>query len=360
MRIKTGRSASSSLRIVIVLGFLIGAGGAGELSAQQWALSYFRGLQSLKNKQWDQAIRQLSNTINAHPASESEVHFRAWQPFDYYPYLYRGIAYYQNGDRVNAGADLKHEQELGEVNRGTRDTKAAGLLKEFLPLMNEQKRAAPFVEGMRLFNEKDYRGAIQKFGQVPATSPRYDEAKNFIALAQEEIRKLDRSAAASTQAEKARRLAAVKPSPPAADTSNRTALRNAVDLYNAGKFREAKRRLEELRIKGITSPESERYMSEIAATEEKTLMGVTAYCEGDYAMAAGQLAQCARSQSDNPHIFAYLAYSCAANYLVTGQKDTSLARQARDAYRRLQSLSPSYAPDMRYVSPGIVAFLKGE
>ncbi len=174
------------------------------------------------------------------------------------------------------------------------------------------------------------------------------------------MRKLDRSAVAAAQAQKARRPAAAKPSPPAVDTSSQTILQEAVDLYNAGKFRSAKRKLEELKIRGITSTESERCLSEIASTEEITLMGVTAYLEGDYAMAAGQLAQCARSQSDNPHIFAYLAYSCAANYLVTGEKDTSLVRQARDAYRRLQSLAPSYAPDMRYVSPGIIAFLKGE
>ncbi len=360
MSIRIGRSALSFMRIAATLVLVIIAGGSCRLSAQPWALSYFRGLQSLKNKQWDQAIQQLSNAINAHPASESEVHFRAWQPFDYYPYLYRGVAYYQNGDHTNAGTDLRHEQELGEISRGTRDTKAVGLLKEFLPLVNDKKHPAPFVEGMHLFNEKDYRGAIQKFGQVPATSPRYDEAKNFISLAQDEMRKLDISAAAAAQAQKARRLAVTKPSPPAVDTSGQTILHKAVDLYNAGKFRSAKRKLEELKIRGITSTESERCLSEIASTEEITLMGVTAYLEGDYAMAAGQLAQCARSQSDNPHIFAYLAYSCAANYLVTGEKDTSLARQARDAYRRLQSLAPSYVPDMRYVSPGIIAFLKGE
>jgi len=358
MKIQARPSASSFPRVVVTLGLLLFAGGACTLNAQPWAVDYFHGLQSLKNKQWDQAILQLSDAINAHPKSESEVHVRGWQYFDYYPYVYRGIAYYQNGDHPKAGVDFKHEQELGEVFHGTRDTKAAELLKQFLPLVNEQKHPAPFVEGMRLFNEKDYKGAIEKFGQVPATSPRYDEAKNFIALAQDEVQKLDRSAAA--QAQKPRRPAPARPSPPAVDTSGQTILRDAVDLYNAGKLRGAKSKLELLRVRGITNPESERYMSEIASTEEKTLMGVTAYLEGEYAMAAGQLAQCARSQSDNPHIFAFLAYSCAANYLVTGAKDTSLVRQARDAYRRLQSLAPAYAPDMRYVSPGIIAFLKGD
>jgi outer membrane protein assembly factor BamD (BamD/ComL family) len=349
-----------SLCVCITIGILFLAGGAVRLQAQPWTLSYFRGLQSLKNKQWDQAINQLSNAINAHPASQSEVHLLGRQYMDYYPYLYRGIAYFQKGERQKAQADLQHEDDQGEVPRGIRDTKAAGLLNQFLPLVREQKHPGPFVEGMKLFNEKDYRGAIEKFRLVPATSPRYDEAKNFITLAQDEIRKTEEYAAAAAKAQKAKRLASEKPAAAAVDTSGRALYRDALALYNAGRLLGAKRKFQELKIKEPANPDCERYLLDIAALEEKTLMGVTAYLEGDYPLAISQLTECAKSQTDNPHLYAFLAYSCAAKYLLAGRRDTSLSRQARDAFNRLQKVTPSYAPNMRFVSPGILSFLKGE
>jgi len=343
----------------IAVGILLLGGWTSRLQAQQWTVSYFRGLQALKEKQWDQAILRLSEAIDAHPASQAEVHSPGRQPFDYYPYLYRGIAHYQNGDRQKARTDLLHEDELGEVSRGTRDTKAPDLLKQFLPLVKDQKRQAPFAEGMRLFNDKDYRGAIEKFGQVPATSPRYGQAKNFITLAGEEIRKIDEAAAAAEKAQKTRHLAA-KPKPPAFDTSSQTLYRDAVSLYNAGKLRGAKRKFQELKIREFPNPDIEKYLLDIATLEEKTLMGVTAYLEGDYPLAITQLGECAKTQSDNPHVYAYLAFACAAKYLMTARGDTALSRQSRDAFNRLRSVAPSYAPDIRFVSPGIIAFLKGE
>lgn len=352
--------SSSRLRAFIALGILLGAGGARTLQAQPWGVSYFHGLQALNKKQWDQAILLLSNAINAHPASQAEVRNPGWQNFDYYPYLYRGIAYFQSGDMQKARSDLVHEDELGEVSRGTRDTKAAELLKQFLPLVKDQKHPAPFIEGMRLFNEKDFHGAIEKFGQVPATSPRYDEAKSFIALAQEELRKNDEAAAAAEKAQKARHLAAAKPKTPAIDTSSQTLYRDAVTLYNAGKLGGAKRKFQELKIREFTNPEIEKYLLDIATVEEKTLMGVSAYLEGDYQLAISQLTECAKTQSDNPHLYAFLAYSCAARYLITGRRDTSISRQARDAFSRLKGVAPSYTAPTRFVSPGIISFLKGE
>jgi outer membrane protein assembly factor BamD (BamD/ComL family) len=348
------------VRFVIALSLLLLSAGTARVQAQPWSVSYFRGLQSLKNKEWDQAIRQITNAINAHPSSQAEVHLLGSRYADYFPYLYRGIAYYQSGDIPSARADLQREETLGEVPKGTRDTRAAELLKQFLPLVRDQKRQGPFVEGMRLFSEKDFHGAVDKFSQVPATSPRYDEAKNFIALAQDEQRKLDDAAAAESRARKARRSAPAKPALPAADTSSRAIYREAVALYDAGKLKAAKRDFQELRIREFASPDVETHLRDIEALEERTLMGVTAYLEGDYPLAVSQLDACARTQSDNPHLLAFLAYACTADYLLTGHRDTTLSRQARDAFGRLQRLAPSYVPDRRFVSPGIISFLKGE
>ncbi|HMK39590.1 MAG TPA: hypothetical protein VK569_09630 [Bacteroidota bacterium] len=332
----------------------------GALQAQSWTASYFHGLQALQKKQWDQAILQFSEAINAHPASQSDVHAAGRQSFDYYPYLYRGIAYYQSGDLQNARADLLHEDELGQVPGGALDAKAAQLLSHFLPLVKDLKRKGPFVEGMQLFNEKDYKGAIEKFSKVPATSPRFDEAKNFSALAQDEINKSAAASANAGKSQHAQRHEPAKPTPPAVDASSQTLYRDAVTLYDAGKLREAKGKFQELKIREFAGVDVEKYLADIVAVEERTLMGVTAYLEGDYALAITQLGSCARAESDNPHIYAFLAYSCAAKFLLSGRQDTALSRQAWDSYARLQRLAPSYAASTRFISPGIIAFLRKE
>ncbi|HUI64517.1 MAG TPA: hypothetical protein VL126_06735, partial [Bacteroidota bacterium] len=199
-----------------------------------------------------------------------------------------------------------------------------------------------------------------KFSKVPPSSPRYQDAQRYLGIAKDELKKIEQ-AAAREKAAKAR-LSVVAPKKPqvaAPDTALQSMFRLAVTSYNNGMIRDAKRRFQELKVRGFASPDLEKYLLNIESVEEKTLMGVTAYLEGDYTLAVSQLTECSKIQTDNPHVYAFLAYACAAKCLLTPSRDPSLRRAALDAFARLRRISPAYSTDTRFVSPAVVDFLNG-
>jgi len=354
-----GEQSVHRLRRLFLLACM-GVAGFQVLYAQHWTVSYLRGLAAVRNENWAQAIQQLSSAIDEHPQSELEVHIFGRQYFDYFPYLYRGLAYLKAGEPNKARSDIQHENQIGLVPQSLRDQKAAQVLKECLDALGDQKQQGPWAEGMRLFNDEDYQGAIEKFSKVPPASPRYQDAQRYLGIAKDEQKKIEQ-AAAREKAAKARPPVAVakKPQVAAPDTALQSMFRLAVAAYDNGTIRGAKRSFQELKVRGFAHPDLEKYLLNIESVEEKTLMGVTAYLEGEYTLAISQLTECSKIQSDNPHVYAFLAYSCAAKCLLTPGRDPSLRRAALDAFGRLRRISPAYSTDPRFVSPAVVDLLNG-
>jgi hypothetical protein len=125
----------------------------------------------------------------------------------------------------------------------------------------------------------------------------------------------------------------------------------------AGNYRRAKGQVLEYRRNGGTSDDATRLLAAIGGIEEQVRTGVGLFFEGKYSEAAGELAGTLSHGHDNPHTLALLACAYAAQYLLGGSNDSSLRRQALDAYTRARALDAKYALNKEYISPTIIAFL---
>ena len=397
--------------------------------AQDWYEAYQKGVDAFKSGQWQEAVRSLSEAIGDASDSQARKRGPGLQFIDYFPYVYRGVAYYKQGDRANALVDLEKAEEEKEVPKAKLDTDAARLLKDYLALLKQP--AAPqtdarYAEGMRLFNKKDYKGAVEQFKLVPENSSRHAEAIQKLGLAEAELKKAETASAArdtkdradkafasgvqyfnqkdldnaeqqfkavldidgsrsdarryldriTTQRQKqaAPPATAQKEPPPKepvrepqktaanspADTTRQILFRDAVALYAGGKIGQAKAKFLELQRLDSSYPELSNYLKSIGDTEAKIRQGISAFFAGEYKQAIDQLQETSRGGNDNPNIYAFLACSYAAQYLLTGAEDRSLRQSAVDAFGRTKKVDAAYTLNDKFISPKIISLLRGE
>lgn len=396
----------------------------GTLHAQEWYVNYEKGLDAYNKQQWQAAVQSLSEAIADQSDSKANKRMPGLQFVDYFPYVYRGIAYYKLGERAKALADLETEESAKEVQDETKDTKARELLRDFLAMV--RKPAAPqtdarFAEGKRLYDLKDFKKAIEVFDSVPENSPQRTQAVKYKGLAESAQRDADAAATAKERTDRiSRALAAGKQyfnrkeldnaesqfkavldidanhaearrflerigvlrqksvAPPVAaqkepvreqprivtgpppDTTKDVMFREAVALLSGGRIAQAKAKFLDVRRLDPAYPELGTYLKLIGDTEEKIRRGISAFFAGEYQQAIDQLRETSRAGGDNANMYAFLACSYAAKYLLSGAEDRTLRQNAVDAYGRTKQVDAGYTLNDKFISPKIIALLRGD
>ena len=105
---------------------------AGQAGAQQWFESYRDGLDALREGKPTEAVSFFSQAIDRRPESKANARTYGVKFVDYFPYVYRGVAYARLGKKTLALTDFEKEHAAGEVYNGRRDTRAGTLLRERL------------------------------------------------------------------------------------------------------------------------------------------------------------------------------------------------------------------------------------
>ncbi|HTY57537.1 MAG TPA: tetratricopeptide repeat protein [Bacteroidota bacterium] len=374
------------------------------LSAQ-WYVNYENGRKAFKNGQWQQAVAYLSEAISDEPDSKRDKKTYGFVFIDYFPYAYRGAAYYRLGDLANARADLEKEKGDGDtpVYHAERDKEAAVILAEYLvylqkPAAQAAQQKAPetpkpnppqvavqkppatseegaprfdakkqrrediekaFASGVAYFNGDDLDHAEEQFKSVLALEPSHRRAAEFLNRIETKRRKLA-AALRPKETPAAPHESSREVSAPAADTVGSAFFREAVRLLNGGSPGKAKPLFQKVNAVAPGYPELGAYMNTIASLEQSARAGISAYFHGEYRDAIGKLKELSQKESDNPHVFAILACSYAAEYLLAGSEDGKLKKEAVEAYGRVKGINPGYELDAKLISPGVIALLTGE
>jgi hypothetical protein len=406
-------------RIILLFALLVLL--RGSALADEWYVSYGRALEAFKKEQWQEAVSLLTDAISEKSESRARAKTYGMQFIDYFPYVYRGVAYFKLNDREKAKADLEKAEEEAVVGNARDDDNAARLLREYLDRV--RKKSVPavpqpdagYAEGMRLYNKKEYAAAAEKLKGVPPSAREYNDAQKYADLAQREVRKAEAAGAAKdlkgrtdkafaagvqyfnsgsldnaesefttvvsldgSRADARRYLAriktrreelaaasrqqTIKPVPPAPqETSHATPgsslLQEAVTLFSQGKISRARGMFEELRRTDPGNADAARYLQSIEEMTRRTRQGITAFFEGEYQSAIEKLGESAKTETDNAHLYAFLACSYAARYLLSGEEDGSLRDHALEAYGKVKNVDASYSLDKKLVSPRILSML---
>ena len=379
----------------------------------QWYDSYEKGREAVKAGQWQKALTHLNEALNDEADSKARKRTYSLQYIDYFPHLYRGIAYYRLGDLANARADLEKEKSDEEINKAERDKEAPTLLAEYLGLLQkpapqtaqqkqpqnppqnlssgapkpdlkktelktpdlkksetaaaEQKQkkervSRSFAAGVEFFRQDDLSRAEEQFKNVLELEPANAGAGNYLKRIDNRRQKI-----AAAAAERPREIlsaathqGAVGEVASAPDTAGSALFRDAAALFDAGKIIQSKARFRALQAIAPSYPGLSNYMGSISSVENMVHRGISAFFEGEYREAIDKLGSSSKNANDDPHVYAFLACSYAAEYLLAGSESGNLKREAVDAFGRVRGIDPRYELDAKLISPGIIALLKGE
>jgi tetratricopeptide (TPR) repeat protein len=371
----------------------------------QWYESYGEGLKAVKNQHWQQAVNHLTEALDAESDSKANKRMYGLQFIDYFPYLYRGIAYYKLGDLARARADLEKEKSQGAIEDARNDAEAPTLLTEYLnlvqkpapptaqqktpqnPAQNPPQNTVPapsqtdlkktqaaadqktkrdqvesaFSAGKDLFSRDDLDRAEEQFKIVLGLEPNHRGALNFMNRIQTARQKLAAAASRKNETPAPVSHAPLRTeSAPSADTAGSTLFKEAVALLNGGKIGQAKLKFQSLQKTSPSYPDLANYMAMIATAENKVHVGIQAFFHGEYREAIEQLRSSSMNGHDNPHVYAFLACSYAAEYFLAGAENRDLKREAVAAFGKVKGIDPRYELDPKLISPGIIALLTGE
>ena len=383
------------------------------LRAEEWYVSYEKGREAIKKSQWQQAVTHLTEALDAEPDSKANKKTYGFVFIDYFPYLYRGIAYYRLGDIARARTDLEKAKSEGAIEDARRDGEAPALLFEYLgyiqkpaqqlaeqktpqnPPQNlspggpkpdlrktdlktpevkkpeaaaadqKQKReriSTLFAAGVEFFRLGDLDKAEEQFKNVLELEPGHAGARNHLNRIEARRQKLAAAAAvrpkeipAAPSHEPARTGGAIAP-----DTTGSAMFRDAVALFHDGKIGQAKAGFLRLQTIAPSYPGLSEYMGSIGSAENLVHQGIAAFFGGEYREAIDKLGSSSKNGNDNPHVYAFLACSYAAEYLLAGGENGNLKKEAVDAFVRVKEINPRYKLDATLISPGIISLLTGE
>jgi tetratricopeptide (TPR) repeat protein len=154
--------------------------------AEAWYTSYEKGVNAVQNQTWQNAVNFLNDAIAERSEEKANAKTYGLQFIDYFPYLYRGIAYYHLGQLDLAKNDLNKSAQSGEVRDGSKDKDASSLLDKYQQLLKAPPAIADKLSrAISSYNDADYATAITRFNEVLSLDPGNTQAKNYLAKAKE-------------------------------------------------------------------------------------------------------------------------------------------------------------------------------
>ncbi|HSQ74275.1 MAG TPA: hypothetical protein VLT13_01880 [Bacteroidota bacterium] len=274
--------------------------------ADRWFESYEKGRVALQSGQHDDAVRYLTEAIDQKPESKANARTYGTHFIDYFPYVYRGIAYARLGRTALALRDFQAEQAAGEADQGTRDTRAAMLLRQHLRELTPPAAAKTRPPSDRTEPKGTSPGTVASSGSGAAA----------------------RSAADSL-------------------------FEQAAEHLSRGQMVAAKRVLEDVERLNRTYPGLAERRQVIRSREQEIQRGIATFLRGDYQGAIDVLLPSAAAATDAPHLHAFLGASYAARYLLSGGEESALLEQARQAFLRTRQIDTQYELDRNVISPPI-------
>jgi len=278
-----------------------------EARADRWFESYEKGRVALNAGQHADAIRYLSEAIEQKPESKASARTYGVNFIDYFPYLYRGIAYVRVGKIALALRDLQAEERAGEVEFAKRDTRAQVLLRQQLEKCKNLASA----------------------GEKPRSTINAPKDTATVAANPSDLRTPAR-------------------------TATDTLFDRAVAELGRGQLVGAQRLFNEVERFNRHYPGLEEHLRTIRTREMEIKRGIGAFLRGEYQTAIDVLSPAAAGAADVAQAHAFLGCSYTALFLLTGEEEESaLYEQAQKAFRSVKGIDARYQLDQKVISPVI-------
>jgi hypothetical protein len=329
----------------------------------EWYDDYENGMKAADRANWSGVISSMNAAIAKKP---TEGRHKSYGTIfvDYYPYYYRGIAFFETGDFRRAVDDLERTKGTGRVKLGSADSYIRRANERLTVPATPEPTAKPTVQPTREITPPTptpTRPPITPPTPTPfqglpdSTSVRdararaeriLNQARQARLTAQREVPSsavrpefstgqghLNRAERQLASADSVQEWDAIADSADAARVSFDQALSRARAALNQG-------------IDDLTRN-----------TRQRVRSALEAYFDGRFDEAARLFDSLTRADSDNALLWAFYGASLYSSYYIDGERNTSMRLAAENAFRKAKPRM-SDLPS-RYFSPRIRRFYRG-
>ncbi len=337
--------------------------------AQTWYDSYDQGLAAVKKANWPVVIQKMNDAISKEPSEGRKEKTYGTIFIGYFPYYYRGVAYFETGEFEKAIADFEHT--IGsDPNLESKDSyirKAKEFRQPPTPIP-PPATPTPTPTPTPTFSPRPPATPVQILTPTPGPglTPRRTEPPGLdTSTTEKRQRALGALSDAGGLMNSARREQADSLAAARYDAALR-AFSDATNRSNSARtLSDWQRVLDSAEGAKTAFDVAIREAQHVKATESVTSQlrrrvrsALDDYFAGKYADAARQFSDLANSQQDNALLWAFLGASRYAQYYIEGERDPQGRAQAEDAFRRAKKGDLATLPP-EYFSPRIRTFYAG-
>lgn len=288
----------------LVIAFVVALLGTNVAWAKEFYESYDEGLKSVETKEWNVVIAKMTEAIRKNPKENKRERSYGANFFPYHPYYYRGIAYFNLGKYPEAIEDLQKALGVGRINLGTPESWV-------LRAEDRMRYAAP--------------PAQQTPTQVPQQQPPQQQPPTTTVAPQQQ----------PTRPPVTQKPPQQQPTRPPVTQQQPT---------------------QQPTRPPVTQQPAQLPVVDTGALKAKVRDALRSYFSGDFQRSEIALDLLSKEQETNAMIWAFLGASRYNGYILGGESDGSMKRNAEDAFRRARRLQPSLQLNAKYFSPRVRNF----
>lgn len=332
--------------------------GVNALFAQKWYDPYEKGKDAAKRENWKVVVQRMNEAIADKPAEDPSARPYGTIIVAYFPYYYRGIAYFHLGEFERAVSDLQKTKGPGQspVKIGDAGT--------FLDRAQARIAAATQTTPTQTTPTTTVATTTRQPDVVtpPAVDPAVRrEAEQALARARSRSEAARTAQAPTYAAEQWRqgsqRLTEANNKSAAAETTaDWRAVFDAADratrLFDAS-ITNAQTAIAAL--KTTPGPATEEVVAPIKGRVRDAL---AAYYDGNYGSATRQLEALVREQKTNAMLWAFLGAARYYSYYLDGGDNKVLRDAAEQAFRQAHKLKQNLTLDENYFSARVRTFFR--
>jgi len=328
--------------------------------AKEFFDHYDAGLKAASAEKWSEVVQHMSAALSMKPGEEPKARTVGVQFIPYYPYYYRGVAYFNLGEFQKAAADLQKAKGVGRVNLGSLEsfqTKVETRLAQATqPAQQQPAQQQPPP------NQQPSLPSVPVATVDPNLAPARQRASQAVAAAQTAMGQAQGRNAqdlASNQFQSAQAfLVDARTKQASADTAS--------DFTTVAQIADKAKRTFEVALEAAQMTAANQravpgtaVAETIAPIQERVRRALGQYFSGEYGPAARSLETLTKAELSSSHMaFAFLGASYYNRYVLSGKTDKNSLTQANNAFKKAKNIRRDMQLSTRYFSPRVQAHFR--
>lgn len=334
-----------------------------------WDEDYEAGIAAARRGDWGTVVTRMNAAIRQKAQEGARVRSYGNIFIAYFPYYYRGVAYFEQGNFDRAAEDLERTKGVGSLDLGTVDSylRKIPAAATPTPAVIRTPPPTPVVTSTRTTTPTPIRidpPPPTPPPQTPRPSPGSTPYVPTTSERQAEQRArslINQANAAMSTARQRRAESLARPQFSTGLTQLSQAQTRAVNARSEADWRrvadaaEAARLQFEQATQIAANPQINPEEIILAETKRRIRGALDSYFSGRFSEASALFGSLARENQNNAFLWAFFGASRYSEYYIDGERNEAMKRESEAAFRQARKLRMSELP-AAYFSPRIRRF----